>query len=521
MLVAQRCACGSRRGWEAPREAVPAVVRCGRRRACRRGISDPAGAGTERSYHDGLLVMAETSINPQGTAGTGGRATPVAFALAFVGGLLVAYTFVRLTQRFHHSGSVYGFVGATIGPRAGVVSGWALSGTYIFYAVTTAMAGGRFASNFLNPLGIWKNPPTWSGFLLGAIGLALVWWIAITPARSGTRLLLAAEGITVALIVIVIVIVFAKLAGHAGPGQARRQLVDFQPAVRHPAVRDLPRSRVRVPVLRWLRGRRDSRRGDQPSQPRHPASHPRSRDLGRDLLLRGDRRRGDGLRDLGSGSQGLHLLDLPDRRSRHRLRLLLDRQHHHGRGDGLGLRLRAGLHGRLLPAHLRDGQGRHLARPSQPGLARPAHSGDIDRRRGADRLRRHRLHLVHSVGRPVHAIRPGRNDRDADPARGVHPGHDRNGPAGSLHRADGGAPLGDRDPRRRHHRARLHPVPERLAVAYRGGLVGAVGGDLLDRDRADLGAGPPCRYPAGWSGPGGMCRSNQEMARVRKSMLAG
>ena len=211
--------------------------------------------------------MAETSINPQGTAGTVGRARPVAFALAFVGVLLVAYTFVRLTQRFHHSGSVYGFVGATLGPRAGVVSGWALSGTYIFYAVTTAMAGGRFASNFLNPLGIWKNPPTWSGFLLGAIGLALVWWIAITPARSGTRLLLAAEGITVALIVIVIVIVFAKLAGHAGPGQARRQLVDFQPAVRHPAVRDLPRSRVRVPVLRWLRGCRHPRRGDQPSQP--------------------------------------------------------------------------------------------------------------------------------------------------------------------------------------------------------------------------------------------------------------
>ncbi|HXP21690.1 MAG TPA: APC family permease [Streptosporangiaceae bacterium] len=159
------------------------------------------------------------SINPQASATTVGRATPVAFALAFVGVLLVAYTFVRLTQRFHHSGSVYGFVGATLGPRAGVVAGWALSGTYIFYAVTTAMAGGRFASNFLAALGIWKNPPAWSGFLLGAIGLALIWWIAITPARSGTRLLLAAEGITVALIVIVIVIVFAKLAGHSGPGK--------------------------------------------------------------------------------------------------------------------------------------------------------------------------------------------------------------------------------------------------------------------------------------------------------------
>jgi amino acid transporter len=167
-----------------------------------------------------LALMAPSmaaSINPQGTATTVGRAVPVAFALAFVGVLLVAYTFVRLTQRFHHSGSVYGFVGATLGSRAGVVSGWALAGTYTFYGVVTSMAGGRFASNLLNALGIWKNPPIWSGFLLGAIGMLVIWWIAITPARGGTRLLLAAEAITVALIVIVIAIVFGKLAGHTAP----------------------------------------------------------------------------------------------------------------------------------------------------------------------------------------------------------------------------------------------------------------------------------------------------------------
>jgi amino acid transporter len=158
------------------------------------------------------------SINPQGTATTVGRAVPIAFALAFVGVLLVAYTFVRLTQRFHHSGSVYGFVGATLGPSAGVVSGWALAGTYTFYGVTTAMAGGRFASNFLNALGIWHNPPAWSGFLIGAIGMVVIWALAITPARGGTRLLLAAETVTVVLILIVIAIVFGKLLGHAGPG---------------------------------------------------------------------------------------------------------------------------------------------------------------------------------------------------------------------------------------------------------------------------------------------------------------
>ncbi len=191
--------------------------------------SEPSGTGAPRLRRNlsvweaigiSLALMAPSmaaSINPQGTATTVGRAVPIAFALAFVGVLLVAYTFVRLTQRFHHSGSVYGFVGATLGPRAGVISGWALTGTYTFYAVVTSMAGGRFAANFLNAIGIWKNPPTWSGFLLGAIGMVLVWFLAITPARGGTRILLAAEGITVLLILIVIVIVFAKLAGHSAP----------------------------------------------------------------------------------------------------------------------------------------------------------------------------------------------------------------------------------------------------------------------------------------------------------------
>jgi amino acid transporter len=52
-----------------------------------------------------------------------GRAVPLAFALATVGVLLIAYSFVRLCQRFHHAGSVYGFVGVTLGPRSGIVAG--------------------------------------------------------------------------------------------------------------------------------------------------------------------------------------------------------------------------------------------------------------------------------------------------------------------------------------------------------------------------------------------------------------
>ena len=77
------------------------------------------------------------NINPQASAQTAGRAVPLTFLIAAIGVLLVAYSFVRLCQYFHHSGSVYAFVGATLGPRTGVVAGWGLLGTYTFYAVVT------------------------------------------------------------------------------------------------------------------------------------------------------------------------------------------------------------------------------------------------------------------------------------------------------------------------------------------------------------------------------------------------
>ncbi len=156
------------------------------------------------------------NINPQGTAGVVGRAVPVAFALATIGVLLIAYGFVRLSQNFNHAGSVYGFVGATMGPRSGVVAGWGLLGTYIFYGCVTSMAAGIFGSTFLDELGVWKHQPSWSGFLIGALALLLAYALAVVPARNGTRVLLSVEGITVLLILITTVIIFAKLAtGHA------------------------------------------------------------------------------------------------------------------------------------------------------------------------------------------------------------------------------------------------------------------------------------------------------------------
>jgi amino acid transporter len=167
-----------------------------------------------------LALMAPSmaaNINPQGTAGSVGRAVPLAFALATIGVLLIAWTFVRLTQRFNHAGSVYGFVGATLGPRAGVISGWSLMGTYTFYSVVTATATGIFGAEFLDALGIWTNQPGWAPFLVGSIALAGVWALAASNIREGTRVLLVIEATTVALILIVCVVILFKLATGTAP----------------------------------------------------------------------------------------------------------------------------------------------------------------------------------------------------------------------------------------------------------------------------------------------------------------
>jgi amino acid transporter len=188
---------------------------------------EPSGPGLRRTLSVwqavGLSValMAPSmaaNINPQATATSVGRAVPLAFLLAAIGVLLVAYGFVRLTQYFHHAGSVYAFVGATLGARTGLISGFALFGTYCFYGVVTSTAAGIFGTDFLAAIGVWPNPPSWAPFALAAVALLGSLALTVAPARRGTSVLLSVEGATVALILVVSVIVLVRLLSGNAPG---------------------------------------------------------------------------------------------------------------------------------------------------------------------------------------------------------------------------------------------------------------------------------------------------------------
>ena len=154
------------------------------------------------------------NLNPQAPALHVGRAVPLVFLLAMIGVLLVAYGFIRLCQSFHHAGSVYAFVGVTVGPRAGFVTGWTLLGTYVAYTATSVAGVGLFMQQFCIDTGIWKGAG-WVPFSL--VAFATIWVLAANEVRLSARTLLSVEGVTVTLISLVAIVIFIKLIAGSAP----------------------------------------------------------------------------------------------------------------------------------------------------------------------------------------------------------------------------------------------------------------------------------------------------------------
>jgi amino acid transporter len=165
-------------------------------------------------------VMAPTlamSITGGAAAELLGRAATLAFVVAAVGVALVASGFVQLSARYSHAGSVYAFVGRTLGPRPGFVAGWALLGTYVVFPPVSILGVAVFGQAFLRSSGLVSHVD-W--LPLAIAGWAVIWLLAVLGIRPTTRSLLAFEGVSVLLIVVLVAVVYVRLGtGHAPAGQ--------------------------------------------------------------------------------------------------------------------------------------------------------------------------------------------------------------------------------------------------------------------------------------------------------------
>ncbi|MFD2759200.1 APC family permease [Gulosibacter faecalis] len=159
-------------------------------------------------------VMA-MSLNGIGVAGLVGKSVPFTFLVAFVGTLFVAYGFVRLTRKITHAGSVYALAGTTLGPKAGFFGGFALLGTYIFFAACIVGACAVFFEAMLAEMGVVLAPGMWM-IVAAVVGVAA---LALNLRESAivARTLLGIGFVGIGAMLILAIVIIVKIAAGDAP----------------------------------------------------------------------------------------------------------------------------------------------------------------------------------------------------------------------------------------------------------------------------------------------------------------
>ena len=178
----------------------------------RRELRFPETAAVSIGVMAPTLAMSVTGV---AAASALGRAAPLAFAFAALGVGFVAYGFVRLAGEFSHAGSVYAFVGNTLGPRPGFLAGWALLGTYLVFPPVSMMGVAIFGRAFLDTTGLARDAD-WYPLALAA--WVVIWVLATRGVRPTTRSLLAFEVVSVCLILVLMGVIFWRVAAGTAPG---------------------------------------------------------------------------------------------------------------------------------------------------------------------------------------------------------------------------------------------------------------------------------------------------------------
>jgi amino acid transporter len=186
------------------------------------GPKDPSailfeGAGTWDAIAIAVAGMAPTmgmNLNPQEPAEHVGRVVALVFAASGVVVLLVAWCFARLAREHPNAGSAYGFVAAILGPRAGLIAGWTLLGTYLCFAMGSLGGFGLFTANLLTRMHVWDGA---SSFTLTLLAVLILAPLSIIPASRAGFVLILLEGVAVIAMVLLSVAVLWRVFEGYGP----------------------------------------------------------------------------------------------------------------------------------------------------------------------------------------------------------------------------------------------------------------------------------------------------------------
>ncbi|MDX2650349.1 APC family permease [Streptomyces sp. PA03-1a] len=151
---------------------------------------------------DGVAIAASSTaattsigVGMGALAATVGLQAPVVLLLAFLPVLGIATAYARLNRSEPNCGNGYTWVGATLGPWPGFLTGWVtLAGSVVFMAYTSAITGSVILA-FANKAGLTEvaglalDPgSTAVSTVLGLVVLTGVTVLAVTGVRGATRL---------------------------------------------------------------------------------------------------------------------------------------------------------------------------------------------------------------------------------------------------------------------------------------------------------------------------------------------
>lgn len=161
------------------------------------------------------------TVNAALVFASAGVGTWLTFVFATTGLVFVGININQFARRSASPGSLYAYIARGLGPMAGVITGWALILAYIFTAMAVMCGFANYGQVLLSLVGISGSPGLI--ILLIAVCLGLAWYVAYKDIELSTVVMLAAEGASVALIIILGFIVLAKKGTAIDPSQLTLQ----------------------------------------------------------------------------------------------------------------------------------------------------------------------------------------------------------------------------------------------------------------------------------------------------------
>lgn len=164
----------------------------------------------------GIAPTLSMSLNPQQPEMHVGRAVPLIFAMAALVVMLVGWCFARLARSHPNAGSAYGYAASALSPRWGLITGWALLGTYIAFSVVGVTGCGLFGANLVQRI---HSPWLPSGFTLTLAAIVLTGFLSLFPARRTSIILIAVEGSSILVMMLLAAVILWKVGHGSGPAE--------------------------------------------------------------------------------------------------------------------------------------------------------------------------------------------------------------------------------------------------------------------------------------------------------------